>query len=799
MDKTPQSGYKQLVEKYDLVVAGGGMAGLCCAIQGARSGLKTCLVHDRPVLGGVSSSEMRVTVHGAAARHAYARETGILSEIMIEERCRNHESINENGWTNSVWDMTLYDWVMKEELLTLKLNTNVIDVMMANGTLASENQDKQVDVDFSRGYGHRHACPLTDSISSLIAVVGNSQTKIQLQGKQFVDCTGDAIIADMAGCEWRWGSESKEETGEYHAPNQASTDVMGNSIHIKARDMGREVPYDAPDWAVKHEDASYFYEQGRAPDDARGGFWWIEIGVPYNTLYDNEEIRHELTRHALGVWDWMKNKDPKMKEECKNYALEFIGQVPGKRENRRVMGQYLLTEHDIWNKVEFEDEIAFGGWFLDLHTPGGLLAESSEPEAAEGYKNDSEYAVRSHVGPYGIPLRSLLSKDIKNLAMAGRNVSVTHAALGTVRVMATTSLMGQGLGMAIAVAQSKGLDLGQLNSEHFGEIKQNLLRAGCFLPSCKRNDTQDLAMVAKASASSTRVCVGNVDEKLRMSLEDTGYGDCNVNLNNGDLCLDKEYLQLIPVDGSTIHELSFECKSNSEQKVSLNIYKPTHIWDYDLDNSKVLCQSQLTVTPDKSLHSVELNLDLKGKAGFLRVCFGKNEKVHVKTQSLPIPGANIHMRTSPDRTALCHRGSMSFKVSPAQKVFEADHVCCGATRPYLQTHTWMSSPEESLPQSLMLEWDHVVKVYRVELTFPGHLLKEYHATLPLSKDKAIPKDFILEGEREGKWTPLAKVKNNYQRKVSVQISKVEITRLRIKVLTTNGSPMAQIAEVRVYE
>ncbi len=137
----------------------------------------------------------------------------------------------------------------------------------------------------------------------------------------------------------------------------------------------------------------------------------------------------------------MKNKDPKTKDRVKNYALDWIGQVPGKRESRRIIGRYFMTEHDVINKTEFPDEIAFGGWFVDLHTPGGLLAKSSEPSAALGdeeheYDTFSDYSAMSYCGPYGVPLRILLAKDLDNLMMAGRNVSVTHAALGTVRVMA---------------------------------------------------------------------------------------------------------------------------------------------------------------------------------------------------------------------------------------------------------------------------------------------------------------------------------------------------------------------------
>ncbi len=295
-------------------------------------------------------------------------------------------------------------------------------------------------------------------------MVQNAEIELRLEGKIFIDCTGDGIVADSAGCQWRMGSEGKDEFNEPHAPPQANSDTMGNSIHFLARDTGRPAPFVPPDWAVKHENASYFYDQGRLPKEDRGGFWWIEIGVPYHTIYDAETIRHELTRHALGVWDWMKNKDPKTKDRVKNYALDWIGQVPGKRESRRIIGRYFMTEHDIINRTVFPDEIAFGGWFVDLHTPGGLLAKTSEPSAAiegEEYDTFSDYSAMSYCGPYGVPLRILLAREIDNLMMAGRNVSVTHAALGTVRVMGTTALMGEAAGVAAAVGLERGHDFDQ--------------------------------------------------------------------------------------------------------------------------------------------------------------------------------------------------------------------------------------------------------------------------------------------------------------------------------------------------
>jgi hypothetical protein len=349
---------RKISESYDVVVCGGGLAGFCAGVAAARGGASTCLIQDRPVLGGNSSSEIGVTPHGAAAFHAYARETGILSEAMIEERYRNHAEIYENGWTNSVWDMVLYDLAVQTEGLTLHLNTTVVDVVPDPAGPQPDRAGAEPTTE--RGYYDRPS--LLDGVGRIAAVtarVAGAETELTVAGKVFVDATGDAVVADLAGCAWRMGSESRNEFGEPHAPDKPGLETMGNSIHFLARDVGRPCSYEAPAWAVHHEDASYFYDQGRAPKDRRGGFWWLEIGVPYHVIHDNETIRHELTRHALGVWEWMKNRDPVMVEKTATWALDWIGQVPGKRESRRVAGLVTFTERDLLARRVFHDEIAW--------------------------------------------------------------------------------------------------------------------------------------------------------------------------------------------------------------------------------------------------------------------------------------------------------------------------------------------------------------------------------------------------------------------------------------------------------
>ncbi len=227
----PAAGPRIVEERYDIVVCGGGLAGFCAAVAAARHGAQVCLVQDRPVFGGNSSSEVRVPPQGAASFHAYAHETGIISELLIEERAVNHESpVFDNGYINSVWDMVMYNMAVSTPGLTFKLNSSVTEVVMRDGR----------------------------TVDSVVARVANAETELRLSAETFIDCTGDGVVAALAGCTWRYGTEGRDEFSEPHAPEQASDAVMGSSIHIKAKDVGRPVPFVAPEWAVRYDDPEFF-------------------------------------------------------------------------------------------------------------------------------------------------------------------------------------------------------------------------------------------------------------------------------------------------------------------------------------------------------------------------------------------------------------------------------------------------------------------------------------------------------------------------------------------------------------
>ncbi len=783
---------KRIEQSFDLIVAGGGLAGVCAAISAARQGLKTCLVHERPVLGGVASSEMRVTVHGAGCHHAYGRETGIIAELLADERSRNHEEINENGWTNSVFDQVLYDACVREANLTLHLNTPVLRIELDGA------EQVEVQPHTRKGYYEREACAPSRRISALIARTLSAEVELRLSAPLFADCTGDAIVADRAGCAWRMGSEAQAEHGEQHAPVTASTETMGNSIHIRAKDIGRPAPFAPPPWAVRHEDPDFFYKQGRGLYDMRGGFWWIEIGVPWHTIHDNETIRHELTRHALGVWDWMKNRDPKTMDRCRNYALDFIGQVPGKRESRRVVGHHWLTETQLQAREAFPDAICHGGWFVDLHTPGGLLAPTSEPASAEGYTPDSEYAAKSYVGPYGIPLRSLIARDVDNLFLAGRCISTTRAALGTVRVMGTTAMMGQAVGTAAAEALRRKLGLPQLAADAASggpaicAVQQRLLRDGAFIPGIANRDEQDVARRARVSASSSARLHG---------LGPDDHGPCTRlrGMPRGTADLAKGLAQLVWCSGR-IDSLALCLDNPTDAPVALPLYlvRVDGVWDYrkgGQDRGLQPAPSCLLTVPPGTRRWLTWDVALDGVApGWLRLETGAAPGLAWQHAAAVLPGHVAFRHLSPTRWRGLH-GALAYRVEPAQDAVGPEQVLSGVTRPGAATNLWRSDSGAGLPQWLELAWDAPQRLTRVELTFPGQLLGEVHREEPFYVEPQVARDYAIEADGV---EVLRVTGNTAWRRCHDLPAAVQGKRLRIVVLATNGDAAASIVEVRCY-
>jgi len=455
--------------EFDVCVIGGGVSGMCAAIAAARGGAKTALIHDRPVLGGNASSEVRMWICGAKGKHH--KETGILEEIQLENLYHN-SSLNY-----SIWDSVLYGKTHFEPNLTTFLNCSCLDASMDG-----------------------------DRIASITAWELTSQTMRTVNARTFIDCSGDSILAALTPAEWRSGREAREEFDEDIEPEKADAKTMGNSLLLQMRRTDEPQSFVAPRWAYK------FLKPEDLPkrmSGVRGGnFWWIEVGGLNDTIKDAEAIRDELMKIVYGVWDYIKNHAPE-KEESANWALEWIGSLPGKRENRRFIGDHVLTQNDVREGGQFEDIVAYGGWPMDDHHPAGI------------YYPGAPTIFHPAPSPYGIPYRSLYSRNVENLLFAGRNISVTHAALSSTRVMGTCALLGQAVGTAAALCtrdQSNPHDLSQ--GEKLQELQNLLMDYDCWLPGLTRPVS---ALVASATLTGDGDDVAALLDGIDRDLEDENH------------------------------------------------------------------------------------------------------------------------------------------------------------------------------------------------------------------------------------------------------------------------------------
>ncbi len=428
------NGLRQIEHRFDVCVVGGGMAGMCAAIAAARHGAKVCLVHDRPVFGGNASSEVRMWICGAHGQDN--KEAGILEEIQLDNLYRN-PSLNY-----SIWDSVLYGKAAFQPGLTLLLNASCADATMHRGRIAAV-----------------HAWQLT------------TQTWHSIEAGLFIDCSGDSILAPLTGAHCRWGRESAAEFDEDIEPPRADHRTMGNSILIQLRRTDHPHPCIPPKWAwrfEKPEDLAY-----RINGVQGANFWWLELGGIDDTIADAERLRDDLLKAAWGVWDYIKNRAPE-RDKAANWALEWMGALPGKRENRRYEGPHILTQNDITAGGEFDDIIAYGGWTMDDHHPAGLLYP------------DKPTIFHDAPSPYGIPYRCLYSINVPNLMFAGRNISTTHAALSSTRVMATCAMLGQAAGTAAAIATRHAVDPAALYPDRIEALQHALMDDDQWLPGLMR-------------------------------------------------------------------------------------------------------------------------------------------------------------------------------------------------------------------------------------------------------------------------------------------------------------------------
>ena len=407
--------------RFDLVVVGGGIAGTCTSVSAARLGLKVALIQNRPVLGGNNSSEVRVHLNGKINLPPYPALGDVVKEL-------------DSGFRGNARPASHYDdrkklnVVRAEKNIKLFLNTHAYKV------------EKEYD-----------------SITAIIA--GNTKTSedLRFRAPLFADCTGDGTIGFLAGADYRMGREGLAETSESLAPEKPDKMTMGASVQWYTEQTGESSSFPDCPWALQ------FNEESSQP--VTRGDWNWETGLNRNQITEFESIRDHAFRAVYGNWAFLKNSS-RDKAKYEKLKLSWVAYIAGKRESRRLLGDVILQQQDIQQKKVFPDAFVTTTWTIDLHYPD---PKNTRHFPGREFRSIAKF---TRIDPYPIPYRCLYSRNINNLMMAGRDISVTHVALGTVRVMRTCGMMGELVGMAASLCKKHNTEPRSVYRCHLDELKE---------------------------------------------------------------------------------------------------------------------------------------------------------------------------------------------------------------------------------------------------------------------------------------------------------------------------------------
>ena len=409
--------------RFDLVVVGGGMAGTCGAVSAARLGLKVALIQNRPVLGGNNSSEVRVHLGGGIQQPPYTALGSLVKELDSGHH-GNAQPAEQYG------DDRKLEVVRAEKNLHLYLSTHAFKV------------EKQ-----------------GDRIVAVVARHIRSGKELRFRAPLFADCTGDGTIGYLAGADHRYGRESRGQTDEALAPEKADRQTMGTSIMWYSAQTDAPSTFPECPWAIQFNAKNY--------QKATAGNWNWETGFRRDQIEEFEYIRDHGLRAVYGNWAFQKNHAPD-KAKYANRKLSWVAYIGGKRESRRLLGDVILKQQDVMEGKEFPDASVTTTWSIDLHYP-----IQSDQFPGQEFRSRATFL---KVKPYPIPYRCFYSRNVNNLFMAGRNISVTHVALGTVRVMRTTGTMGEVVGMAASVCKKYDARPRDVYTNYLEDLKQLMTR-----------------------------------------------------------------------------------------------------------------------------------------------------------------------------------------------------------------------------------------------------------------------------------------------------------------------------------
>ena len=738
----------------DLVIVGGGMAGCCCAITAARAGLRVILIQDRPVLGGNASSEVRLWVLGATAHmhnnNRWSREGGVLDELLVENTYRNPEG------NPLLFDSLLLEKVVAEPTITLLLNTAVFEAQKAR----------------------------PDQIAGVRAFCSQSSTLYEASAPLFVDASGDGVLGFLAGAAFRMGAEPRAEFGEGMAPSSAYGELLGHSLYFYSKDVGRPVHYTPPSFALADITRIPRFRSFNTRDYGCR-LWWIEYGGRLDTVHDTEQIKWELWRVVYGVWDYIKNSGNF--PEAETLTLEWVGQISGKRESRRFEGDYMLRQQDLVEQRSHPDAVASGGWAIDLHPADGIYSEL--PGCTQWHTR----------GVYQIPYRSLYSRTIANLFLAGRIISVSHVAFGSTRVMATLAHAAQAVGLAAAHCLAAGVEPAALvEPAHMRRLQRDLLRGGQHIPGLRLSDPDDLAQAAQLSASST----------LRLA---------ELPADGPALPLTHSRAQLLPCEAGPTPALAvtLDVEATTELTVELRASERRDSYTPDV----LLDRRQIALAPGVGQRvTLPLSATLESPC-YLFVCLMRNPAVAVRASSLrptgllavgsradddgpeqfqeppPQSGVERFPLWVPERRPAGH--NLALSINPPIDAFRPANVRNGYSRPTAGPNAWVADPADPAP-ALTLRWPAPQTIAEVQIGFDTDHDHAMESVLRGHPERAMPacvRHFqLLAGEQV-----VAEATDHHQTRAMLRFDPpLTANELTLRALTTHGGAPPAIFELRCY-
>lgn len=724
------------LDNYDFVVVGGGCAGVCAALAAGCRGLKTLLVTDRPVLGGNLSIEVGIMAVGASSYHANARETGLLDEMY------QHSFEGERKSSSAM----LLENIQNEPNVTLLIHESVDEVEM--------NDD--------------------GTIKALLMTHTLEGTRKRVTAPLFLDSSGDAWLGYYAGAEYRFGREARDEFNEPWAPEKADNITMSGCLRdgrdlvfYRVADMGRPDPFIPPacTHVFPHKD-TFTKHRHIVRARLKTGEWWMEHPGTWDDLFQPEQSRDELYRLTLGYWDWLKNYS-QFQEELANYRLVGIPHYVGKRETRRLMGDYIMNAYDAIEAVRFEDTVGMSGWSLDVHHPLGLLS------------SDGPFDYNTKVPIHGFPYRILYSKNVGNLFMAGRNISCTHAALGTLRVQRTTSLMGEAVGIAAALCHQNGMSPREVGQEMIVDLQQELIRCDNHLPGFKNEDPEDLARQATVTASSTY-------DGDALNAVDIG--------KPVELTLPRA-AQIIWRGGQTMECFLLRLKNTNDRPVPMQVKLESSVFRHDVGRTE----------PVKTIAvEVPANFD-----GWFEVPVDKQFWGNFYVVKTPkAPGVFWHLSTNaPSGFSRSYAHGKGWKrgdglhavfTRPSTQPtgdFSAPNVINGITRIVgITPNMWSSDPKAPLPQHVQLVFSSPQKINQIHLTFDTNLDAKFNIAFP----PQCVRDYRVQVREGNAWKTVVTQKDNGRRKRIHNFPETRTDAMRVVVDAMNGQSPVHIFEVRLY-